>query len=401
MEINSIEQILILVNSPDFNIGNSNSAVANYIKTIYDSLEKKGFSVDVWPVEESQANKSISSVKSGNTFFKKSKQFFKKLMPSLYYSLILQKIFSYQKKQFDVLKDKKYQLIIEFYIIGSTLGAELKKVNNAKLLVIYDCPVLEQFIEMYHSTTLLDNKAEKAELKSLSAADCILCYSSSVVNHIKEKHNVNTDFFIMPCIVWKEPGFTEKKQSDEIVIGFVGSFLSWHKVPLLVRAFEVIAKEYDNAKLVLVGYGEEWNSVNALKEESVYKERIILTGYVSDEELEKLKTTFTMGTMPGSNWYGSPLKLFEYAQSKIPMIAPESPVIKDLFKDKETVLFIDKNNELESLVNNIKLLIDDKGMAKNIAQNSFNLMNGAYSKEQQMDKFSILVQKLIINGIKE
>ena len=108
-----------------------------------------------------------------------------------------------------------------------------------------------------------------------------------------------------------------------------------------------------------------------------------------------------MGTMPGSNWYGSPLKLFEYAQSKIPMIAPESPVIKDLFKDKETVLFIDKNNELESLVNNIKLLIDDKGMAKNIAQNSFNLMNGAYSKEQQMDKFSILVQKLIINGIKE
>lgn len=401
MKINSNPKILILVNSPDFNLGSLNSAVVNYIKTIASSLEEKGFLVDIWPNQNNQSVKSASPVGNGNSFFKKLKTVFKKNLPSLYYSLILHRTLSFQKKQYSVLKDKEYHLVVEFYIIGSTLGAQLKKANNSKLLMIYDCPVLEQFREMYHSTTLFDKKVEWAEQKTVSDADCVLCYSSSVANYIKEKHNTPTNFFIMPCIVWKKSDLVEKKQSDEVVIGFVGSFLSWHKVPMLLKAFEIIAKDYNQAKLVLVGYGEEWNAVNALREKSIYKDRIVLTGYVSEEELEKLKATFTIGTMPGSNWYGSPLKLFEYAQSKIPMIAPDSQVIKDLFKDKESVLFIDKNNELVSLVKNIKLLIEDKEMAKKIAHNSFNLMNSAYSKEQQMDKFSILVQKLMINGIKE
>jgi glycosyltransferase involved in cell wall biosynthesis len=43
------------------------------------------------------------------------------------------------------------------------------------------------------------------------------------------------------------------------LIGFIGSFLSWHRVDLLVDAFIEIAPEFPLARLALLGYGQEWN----------------------------------------------------------------------------------------------------------------------------------------------
>jgi glycosyltransferase involved in cell wall biosynthesis len=298
------------------------------------------------------------------------------------------------------LKGKKYQLVIEFYTIGSVLGQQLKNEWGAQLIIIYDSPVLEQFREMYHTRTIFDHRIEKAEKESIQTADCVVCYSSFVSSYIREKYGFDVSFYIMPCIVWKNVQSGKKENQDEITIGFVGSFLSWHKVPMLLLAFENIAEEFENSRLVLVGYGEEWPLVNRLREKSIYRDRILLTGYVSEKQLEELKLTFTIAVMPGSNWYGSPLKLFEYAQSRIPMIAPSTPVVKDLFRDKETALLIAEKNELSSLVKNIKLLINDKVLAATISDNAFSLMNGVYSREQQMNNFINFVKKMNLDGIK-
>jgi glycosyltransferase involved in cell wall biosynthesis len=85
-------------------------------------------------------------------------------------------------------------------------------------------------------------------------------------------------------------------------------------------------------------------------------DRIELPGFVSEEQLVKYKEMMMIGVMPGSNWYGSPLKLFEYAQSSIAIVAPETPAVIDLFTEDE-VLFIDKNNSRQSLVQQPKGII--------------------------------------------
>ncbi len=399
MKSNSTPSILITVNAPGFNIENPTSAVANYVKIFIECIKKEGMTVDFSPT----SNDSFVTTNNNtgqSSLSKKLKQIFKKQFPFLYHSLVLNRLFSFQNRQVELLKNKKYDLVIEFYSLGSEIGPKLKQFSGSKYLMIYDCPVLLQFKEMYHTSTVYDNKIAKAQLNSVEAADYVLCYSDSVKKHIEQNSPSQKNFFILPSIVWKDVVVKEKVQSDEIVIGFVGSFLIWHKIPLLLKAFEQIASEYSNAKLLLVGYGEEWNYVHELREKSIYKERIKLTGFVSEQELEEYKNTFSIGIMPGSNWYGSPLKLFEYAQSMIPIIAPSSPVVKDLFRDKDAVLFIDENNELNSIVKNIKLLIEDKVLAKKIAQNAFNLLNGEYSKEQHMNKFSALVKKILSDGNK-
>lgn len=397
MKTNSTPSILITVNMPGFNIENPTSAVANYVKIFIECIQKQGMKVDFSPASNDTFVTTNATHTNQSSLFKKLKQVFKKQLPFFYHSLVLNRLFSFQNQQIELLKNKKYDLVIEFYSLGSEIGPKLKQLSGSKYLMIYDCPVLLQFKEMYHTSTIYDNKVAKAQLNSVEAADYVLCYSESVKKHIQKNSPSQKNFFILPSIVWKDVVVKEKIATNDIVIGFVGSFLIWHKIPLLLKAFELIASEYSNAKLLLVGYGEEWNYVNELREKSIYKERIQLTGFVSEQELVEYKNTFSIGIMPGSNWYGSPLKLFEYAQSMIPIIAPSSPVVKDLFRDKEAVLFIDEQDELNSIVSNIKLLIEDKALAKKIAQNAFNLLNGEYSKENHMNKFITLVKKIVLD----
>ena len=108
----------------------------------------------------------------GNTITKVSdattlKQKLKKYLPFFYHSLVARKLLKYQKGQYKVYCNVSYDLLIEFYTVGSTLGANLKERTKAKYLLIYDCPVLEQFREMHGTSTLFDTKFRNAEKFSI------------------------------------------------------------------------------------------------------------------------------------------------------------------------------------------------------------------------------------------
>jgi glycosyltransferase involved in cell wall biosynthesis len=122
--------------------------------------------------------------------------------------------------------------------------------------------------------------------------------------------------------------------------------------------------------------------INEKVRASGFSDRIELPGFVSEEQLVKYKEMMMIGVMPGSNWYGSPLKLFEYAQSSIAIVAPETPAVIDLFT-KDEVLFIDKNNSRQSLVQNLRVLLQNDVLRNGLIQTASEKMNGEYSQERR------------------
>src|SRR5690606_12590432 len=94
---------------------------------------------------------------------------------------------------------------------------------------------------------------------------------------------------VIPCIAWKHK-VNYKKNNDDLNIGFIGSFLSWHKVELLLYAFNQIASKYQNIKLHLIGFGEEWKKINDLVQQSPFVSRIHMPGFVSETELDEIKS---------------------------------------------------------------------------------------------------------------
>lgn len=387
------KKIAILVNAPGFNWANANSAVAQYLKQIGDGLEKAGYSVSFYP-ESCSKNAPIKSKASNRNFKKVFVQFVGNISRKTLNSLKFRKYFKsvdletkYLSQNLDV------DLVIEFLCYGSTAGAEIKLKKGCKLIVVFDSPLSLQFKEMHKGDSFYTSKINRAEAKSLEMADSVICYSNAVADFIRNEFQYKNQISQIPCILWKKP--VERVISKKRYIGFVGSFLNWHKVELLIQSFNNIANDFPDLELVLLGYGEEWEKINALRIKSPFLDRIIQPGFVSESELSEWKSKFTIGVMPGSNWYGSPLKLFEYAESGIPFISPETPTVNSFFEDKKHTLFIDSKNEVKSLSNACIFLLNNPELAEKMGKNAQELMKTTFSYNEVMRTFVNTVEQTI------
>jgi len=389
--------ILVLLADHDFSFSNSKSAVSQYLTTLCLSLTQNGYNVVCYPCNI--PNDKPTTAIGKNNFFVNSKKLLKRIFPYIYSGLLARKkIASAKIIETEILAQKSnFDLIIEFLVLGSKVGANLKNKLKVPLIIICDSPLPEQFAEMNGSKSFMKNKIIEAERKSLKEADMIICYSESMKSYINKVFSLTENIHVLPCIVWKDKLVPDKLKSKNI--GFIGSFLSWHKVDVLVKAFESIAEDYPDAKLTLVGYGQEWNKIKSLVVESVYAPRIKLTGFVDDNRLSIIKSEMLIGVMPGSNWYGSPLKLFEYAEAEIAIITAKTPTICDLFSEEE-VLFIDPENNLQSLCSHLRLLLDDADLRERMIEKAQTKMQTIYSKSQQLYTFNQIISKTISSGIK-
>lgn len=309
-----------------------------------------------------------------------------KKWPWLYYSLVFKNYFSKQDKLLkDLKKGKSYDLIVEFHTVGSRVGAELAKYWGAKYSVIFDSPVDEQFLEMHKTKSFFWNRIKNTEKKSMQSAEKLMFYSPACRDHVQSKYQPKGKAYILPSLLNKPLDY-ERKPTEKFNIGFIGSFLSWHKIDLFVKVFNEFAKDKNDVCLQLIGFGQEWHNVKELVGSLELKEKVYMPGFVSEEELSELKSGFTIAAMPGSNWYGSPLKLFEYAQGGIPFIAPVSATVQSVFENGVHCLNVEKNNEFNSLLKNLEKFYSDQYLREkqgiSVKEYVFNNFNKeTYSKK--------------------
>lgn len=387
-------KIAIVIANPDFSFSNANSAVANYLKLIATALEKDGHFVDLFPSTNLNAEVN-SSIKNRKGLKYILKSVFKYFLPNFFFDkkfdLYFKRVSELNTELISSLKN--YDLIIEFCVFGSEVTTLSKSKSNTKSILIFDAPLEVQFKEMYGKTGNFNELIIEKEKRSLQNADAVICYSEAVKSYLTNSLSHHSLISVIPCIAWKSA--IEFKNHENFNIGFIGSFLSWHKVELLVSAFNSIASKYPKIKLHLIGFGEEWVKIQRQVKQSPFVNRIYMPGFVSEEELNEIKANLDVGVMPGSNWYGSPLKLFEYAESGIPIIAPSTPTVLQYFKHEINALIIDENSELLSLTNHLVTLIESSEKRKLIGSNGYKMMQTDFAQEQVMAKFVNLVNDIL------
>ena len=233
---------------------------------------------------------------------------------------------------------------------------------------------------MHKTHSFFKHKIIKAEESSLQFADKIIAYSPACKEYLIKEYALKNDINILPSLLFK-PIQPVKVESENFNIGFIGSFLSWHKVDLLVCVFKKFYQVYPNARLLLIGYGEEWNNVKLLVNELGIEDYVELPGFVTEEELTNYKSQFTVGVMAGSNWYGSPLKLFEYAFAGIPFIAPDSKTVLSIFEDKKHCLYVEGADEEATLFNALETYYLDAALREEHSLEVSKYVNNDYSLE--------------------
>jgi len=158
-------------------------------------------------------------------------------------------------------------------------------------------------------------------------------------------NGVDTETFrpeIGGAVVRRELGVRE----DEVLAGFVGTFGPWHGVLTLAEAITLLPNDC-GVRFLLVGAGRLRDEVERIVGSAGKGERVIFAGQVEHERVPVLLDACDILLSPhvpledGSEFFGSPTKLFEYMAMGKGIVASRLGQIGEVLADKETALLVE------------------------------------------------------------
>ena len=150
-----------------------------------------------------------------------------------------------------------------------------------------------------------------------------------------------------------------------LVVGFIGTFAEWHGVRVLVDAIERIAERAPKSRFLLIGEGNLRSELELKIAQSEAHEHVIFTGLISHRDAPEYLAACDVLVAPhipfkdGSEFFGSPTKLFEYMAMGKAIVASGLGQIGEIIKDYVNGLKITPGS-VEELVDAILILAENE-----------------------------------------
>lgn len=154
--------------------------------------------------------------------------------------------------------------------------------------------------------------------------------------------------------------------ADQKIVVYSGNLFAWKGVYTLVDAFEKVPAE---ATLVIVGGSDDTLSAfTRYVSAKPYAQRIMILGYRRHQEIARYLMSADILVIPNSatehisKYNTSPLKLFEYMASGVPILASDLPSMREVLSE-ESAVFV-RPDDPASLAEGIRGVIRDPGQAE-------------------------------------
>jgi len=386
-------KILYLSSSPAMSL-TDRRGYSTHIKEMIQALEQTGNTVFL-------VTGKTNSPKNGNSLF------VNKIKAHLTGSII-EKIRMFYDIYFDfkyyfcakkVLQSFSPDIIYERYAVFHQSGAILSKNYNTPLILELNSITSELDVHYGHHRRRLARKIEKRVLMSVGA---IVVVSNFLRDYLLNLGIPASKIQVIPNGV--DPNrfnpsingeFIRKKCriKDKIVIGFVGGFNKWHGADSLILAASYIIKKIKNIHFLLVGDGPMRGSSEKFVRDSGMSEYVTFTGSVLYEDIPQYIAAMDITSMPSSNSWGSPIKIFEYMAMEKPIIAPRVGPVEEIIDDGKEGLLIDPGNK-DQLRDAILYLCENEELKNQIANNARQKVLKNYTWKKNASRIIKLASRL-------
>jgi glycosyltransferase involved in cell wall biosynthesis len=150
-------------------------------------------------------------------------------------------------------------------------------------------------------------------------------------------------------------------EPDAFVVGFSGSLKPWHGVDLLLDAFAHLRTRNSKMRLLIVGNGPQRDALVSRTADLGITESVIFTGSVPHHQMASMLGMMDVGVAPYldiPNFYFSPLKLFEYMATGLPIVASNAGEISTIVQHGESGLLFSPGNVTE-LIERLSRIMSD------------------------------------------
>jgi glycosyltransferase involved in cell wall biosynthesis len=161
----------------------------------------------------------------------------------------------------------------------------------------------------------------------------------------------------------------------DLVIGFVGTFGSWHGAPVLAQAFTDAAASLPQARLLLVGDGPELKAARSIVRNAGLEGRTIVTGQVPPSDVPGYLDACDILVSPhvplqGSvEFFGSPTKLFEYMAAGKAIVASRLGQIGDVLEHRVTAWLVEPGVS-DELAQALRMLAEAPDQRRELGENA-------------------------------
>ncbi len=323
------------------------------------------------------------------------KAWIKKLMPRFIWTSL---------KDFQLMQHDKYaakmleeaiiqhqpDLIYERSEYLQDKGVDVIKKYKIKYFLEINAPFAEE-MKGFEGYSVWHNLAHKKEQHKNDQADKIFVVSSALKFFIEKAYKVSPEKIIIQpnCInlekVLVDPIKVDRLKNDfnlicQKTIGFVGSIFPHHGVDILIDAFEIVVLQKPEARLLIVGDGSILDDLKKRAADKKLADKVIFAGKQDHDEVFNFISLMDICVMAKSNWYGSPIKIFEYGAMGKPVIAPDTIPVQDVMENKVHGLLVEMNKDevAKAIIN----FLDNPDYSGRLASNFNQLIIEKYTWEK-------------------
>ena len=321
--------------------------------------------------------------------------------------------------------------------LGNYSGVIISRKLNRPLIIEYNGS--EVWVAKNWGAGLVFEKlARLSEDISLKHADIIMTVSRPLKEELLERGvNPGKIVFYPNCVdtnIYMRSNYdgemlaSIRKRHDiddnAIVVTFIGTFGRWHGVDVLAESIKRIINNNDewmklnNLHFLVIGDGLKMQEFRNILGDEVYNNRLTITGMIAQNISPEYMAISDIFVSPhvenpdGSEFFGSPTKLFEYMAMEGAIIASNLGQMKDVLEgslnintlmtadhlagndtDKQCGVFITPGS-VEELVRAIMYLSENKEYREIIGQNARARVIAKYTWSIHVDKIIDRLNKL-------
>lgn len=293
---------------------------------------------------------------------------------------------TFRRKAIEVLNDIDPDLIYERLSLFFGYGPKIATKLNIPRMLEINAPIADE--RKSHFGLTLVEEARRCEKHAIDGSDVV------VVSEALSKYAANNGASRIRVI---QNGVDASRFDSTTTatgiptIGFVGSLKPWHGVANLIDASKILSDARVGHRLLIVGDGPERERLDQQVSNLGCEGRVEFSGAVDPPEVPHLLARMDLGVAPylqSHDFYFSPLKILEYMACGLPIVATDTPSIREITAGLAT-LIADPSplNIAEAIANTLSNL-----------DHARNLAGLAQSRAEQYFDWKIVVAQ-ILDGV--
>ncbi|MDR2275799.1 MAG: glycosyltransferase [Sphingobacterium sp.] len=306
----------------------------------------------------------------------------------------------FSEKVYNCTALSKEQGIGQFRDIWSGLGMikqpHLKTVFEVNALTSIELPIRFPLL-----TPSLIAEIKNIEGTCLEACDHIVTPSAVTKKYLIEEFSIANDkISVIPNGAESVQEMEKTADLPPEYIVYFGALQPWQGLDVLLKSFRYL-KDYENLKLVICSSVKEKASkaYHKLIENLGIQDKAIFRYELEKEELYAVIQHGRASIAPLK--FGDrnvvqgccPIKILESMACKIPIIAAELPVTKELLTEDEVYFFWPEDEQ--DLSRSIRFVLDNPESSKKKAENAFNKFQQQFTWKHHNQKLQKVYQNLM------